>query len=114
MIAFADPLYEAPLLRALGHAPYGGAELGECLAAAATMVNRSHDSWYRGWMTLADRVFAVADASAAAGHHTSAERAYLRASNYYRTAFTCARHCRTLRAWAIGGSAKRSRVRRSR
>ena len=87
MIAFADALYDAQLLRAIGHAPYGGAEIGECLATAATIVNRDHDSWYRGWMALADRLFAAAESSAAAGHRKSAEHAYLRASNYYRTAY---------------------------
>lgn len=87
MIAFADALYDAQLLRAIGHAPYGGSEIGECLAAAATIENGARDSWYRGWMALADRTFAAAAASAAAGHRKSAERAYLRASNYYRTAY---------------------------
>lgn len=34
MIRFRDELYDAQLLRAIGHAPYGGAAIGECLAAA--------------------------------------------------------------------------------
>jgi hypothetical protein len=29
-----DELFEAQLLRAIGYAPYGGADAGECLAAA--------------------------------------------------------------------------------
>ena len=87
MIAFADELYDAQLLRAIGHTPYGGAEYGECLATAVTITNGDRESWYRGWTALADRTFAAASASAAAGRRKSAERAYLRASNYYRTAY---------------------------
>lgn len=66
---------------------YGGAELGECLAAAASVTAGDRESWHRAWTTLADRTFAAAELSAAHGHRESARCAFLRASNYYRNAY---------------------------
>ena len=87
MIAFRDPRFDGQLLRALGHGVYGGAALGECLAAAATISNADRDSWQRGWTQLADRTFEAAAASWRGGHRVSALNAFLRASNYYRSAY---------------------------
>ena len=41
-----DELFEAQLLRALGYAPYRGADIGECLAAAGQISGRDLDSWH--------------------------------------------------------------------
>jgi pimeloyl-ACP methyl ester carboxylesterase len=82
----ADPLLEAQLRRTLGTAGAGGADLGECLTAARAVRGSDLDSWYEAWTDVAARVHAVADAEALAGHTESARGAYLRASNYYRTA----------------------------
>ena len=41
-----DELFEAQLTRALGYAPYGGADAGECLAAAGQVTGTSLDSWH--------------------------------------------------------------------
>ncbi|WP_220377494.1 S9 family peptidase [Paraburkholderia sp. BL6669N2] len=43
-------------------------------------------AWLAQWETTADRVAKIADTSISAGHRVSAREAYLRASNYYRTA----------------------------
>ena len=45
------------------------------------------DSWYRAWNATADRVFELAQKSAAAGHRVSAREAYLRAYIYYHTSY---------------------------
>lgn len=87
MIAFRNPLFDDQLRRTMGHGTYGGAELGECLAAAARVADGDRESWYRAWTALADRTFAAADSSAQGGHIESARSAFLRASNYYRTAY---------------------------
>ena len=84
---FKDELYDAQLLRAVGHASYQGAELGECLATVAAVRELDADGWYDAWMKTARRVHALADESLAAGQTVSARGAYLRASNYYRTAY---------------------------
>jgi alpha-beta hydrolase superfamily lysophospholipase len=87
MIAFRNPLFDGQLRRTIGHGTYGGAELGECLATAGRVKDGDRDSWYRAWMSLADRTSAAAELSAAHGHRESARCAFLRASNYYRNAY---------------------------
>jgi len=84
---FKDELYDAQLLRAVSHAGHQGAEIGECLATVATVRELDADGWYDAWMRTARRVHALADESLAAGQTVSARGAYLRASNYYRTAY---------------------------
>jgi len=81
-----DESFSFETLRALGYATYGGADVGEVLTAAQRVTPGDGESWYREWRALADRVADTADACASAGHPVSANSAYLRASNYYRTA----------------------------
>jgi len=83
---FPDLSNHFQFLRTLGHAYNGAADLGECLETAARITPGDDASWYRAWQATADRVFAVAERCAAGGHGVSAGEAYLRASNYYRTA----------------------------
>jgi pimeloyl-ACP methyl ester carboxylesterase len=87
VIAFRNPLFDGQLRRTLGHGTYGGAELGECLAAAGQVKDGDRESWHCAWMSLADRTLAAAESSAAHGHRESARGAFLRASNYYRNAY---------------------------
>jgi alpha-beta hydrolase superfamily lysophospholipase len=87
VISFRNPLFDGQLRRTIGHGTYGGAELGECLAAASRVKDGDRESWNRAWMSLADRTFTAAESSAAGGHRESAKCAFLRASNYYRNAY---------------------------
>jgi hypothetical protein len=87
MMYFADELYDGQLLRTVGHCTYGGAEIGECWAAAREVRPGDRESWYRAWTKLADRTSKAAEASRRAGRRVSALHAFLRASNYYRTAY---------------------------
>jgi alpha-beta hydrolase superfamily lysophospholipase len=87
VIAFRNPLFDGQLRRTIGHGTYGGAELGECLTTAGRVKDGDRESWYRAWLSLADRTFSAAESSAACGHRESARCAFLRASNYYRTAY---------------------------
>jgi len=81
-----DELFQAQLLRAIGYAPYRGAEVGECLAAAGRISGRDLDSWHDVWSGLAARLSGQAAASAAAGDAVSARDGFFRAANYFRTA----------------------------
>lgn len=81
-----DESFSFETLRALGYAVYGGADVGEVLTTAQRIAPGDGESWYREWRALADRVADTAEACASAGHPVSANGAYLRASNYYRTA----------------------------
>ena len=73
-------------LRVLGQADFGGAEVGEALAAAAQIKPGDYDSWHDAWYALAERLRAEAGTAAAAGHQLTARDSYLRASTYYRSA----------------------------
>jgi Alpha/beta hydrolase family len=81
-----DELFEAQLLRAVGYAPYGGADAGECLAAARQITGTNLDSWHYAWMATAARLYRQAEVSAAAGRVASARSGFFRAANYFRTA----------------------------
>jgi hypothetical protein len=81
-----DELFEAQLLRAIGYAPYGGADAGECLATAGQITGTNLDSWHDAWMATAARLCGQAEASAAAGQAASARSGFFRAANYFRTA----------------------------
>jgi len=68
-------------LRALGHITYGGADFGEVAVTAERITPGDYDSWYDEWLATAERVVKTAGT-----HPVSRRDAYLRASNYYRTA----------------------------
>ena len=81
-----DALFSDQMLRAMGHATYGGADVGECLATASRIDRVDSDLWYDEWLRTAERAYASAQASEKAGDRVGARGAYFRASNYFRTA----------------------------
>jgi dienelactone hydrolase len=85
-VVLQDELLDAQLLRAIGAAPYGGSDVGECLSAARGVRGTELDSWYREWSLLAERVAGLAERASDDGHTETARLAYLRASTYFRTA----------------------------
>ena len=85
---FKDDLFELQWLRAASHSSSGGADIGECLAAARQIGEPGAERWFAVWSRLADGLAAGAKESEAQGRLVSARSAYLRASNYYRTAYT--------------------------
>jgi pimeloyl-ACP methyl ester carboxylesterase len=85
-IYFGDPEYDGQFLRAIDYAP-AGAQIGEAWAIAAQIQAGDKTSWYNAWSFYADRLYELAVKSRDAGHRISARNAFLRASNYYRTAY---------------------------
>jgi pimeloyl-ACP methyl ester carboxylesterase len=81
-----DDLLDAQLVRAVGAAGYGGADLGECLAVARRVDERDLGSWYEEWSATATAVARLAEREVAAGNRESARLAFLRACTYHRTA----------------------------
>jgi len=65
---------------------YGGSEIGEVLATAHRIHDGDFESWNLEWSRVAARIEALANTSLEEGHRLSAQQAFLRASNYYRTA----------------------------
>jgi pimeloyl-ACP methyl ester carboxylesterase len=87
-LAFKDDLFDAQWLRTAGHGIYGGAEIGECFAAARAIREPDPASWHDAWRRMAAAVLAEAERSEAQGHLVSARGSYLRASNYFRASYT--------------------------
>ena len=84
---FKDLMYDRQATATLAYTYYGGADLGECLTTTQQIQEGDAEGWYREWTATADRVFNLAEKSAAAGHRVSAREAYLRACNYYRASY---------------------------
>lgn len=85
---FKDEMFDAQFFRAMGHAYYGGADIGECLALAARIPDRDGERWLAEWTALAERIYDAGQASLVAGRRVSACEAFLRASNYFRASYT--------------------------
>lgn len=81
-----DELFGAQTLRALGVAPYGGSDVGECLTTLARVRGTDLNTWYDSWNYTATRMMRLAEQEESAGRTESARLAYWRASTYYRTA----------------------------
>jgi hypothetical protein len=82
---FNDESFSYELLRAVGYASYGGADIGECLETASRIREGDFLGWYRAWKHTADRISAIGERALQQGHRVSARDAFLRAANYYRT-----------------------------
>ena len=85
-LAVKDELLDAQILRTAGSAPYGGADVGECLATAAAVRGTDLASWHAAWTATAGTALQLAQAQQAAGRLESARLAFFRASSYFRTA----------------------------
>jgi alpha-beta hydrolase superfamily lysophospholipase len=81
-----DPQFWYETQRALGHSAYGGAELGEVAVVAERITPGDYDSWYNEWTAAADARVQEATTALNSGHIISARDAFLRASNYARSA----------------------------
>ena len=85
-IYFDDPEYDGRFRRTIDYAPTG-AQIGEAWLIAAQIPPGDAVSWYNAWSSYADRLYDLGAKSNAAGHQVSARKAFLRASNYYPTAY---------------------------
>lgn len=83
---FQDQTFSFELLRAASYAIDAGASIGECLATAALIHEGDFEAWHLEWHRLAQRVTRRGELALTAGHRISAREAFLRASNYFRTA----------------------------
>lgn len=85
-IIFNDNQYSYQLLRLLGESVSGASDIGEVLATAQRIKEGDFESWCAEWSKTAKRVYEFAEDCYDKGFLASAKEAYLRASNYYRTA----------------------------
>ena len=84
--ALKDELLDAQTLRAAGMAPYGGADIGDCLTTAASVRGTDLTSWHTAWTATAAAALALAETEQTAGRLESARLAFFRASTYFRSA----------------------------
>jgi hypothetical protein len=83
---FQDQEYSFQALRAISQACAGGADIGECLSTVYRIKEGDDESWYREWLSTAQRVEKMAQDFQDQGDQISAKECYFRASNYYRSA----------------------------
>ncbi|SRR5579883_284989 len=83
---FHDPSFNFELIRTLGYAYSGGADLGESVSTAKEIQDGNDFSWYEHWLKTADRLYDTAEKMQSNNHIISARGAYFRACNYYRSA----------------------------
>lgn len=83
---FNDPTLQFELVRTMGHAPYGGADIGECLETAERINENDRRSWKNEWFQIAEKNEKIATECVNDKHNISAREAFLKASNYYRAA----------------------------
>ena len=81
---FKSNFFDFEFVRVLTAAPFGGADIAECLQAAEQIKNDDPESWHRVWYAQAEKAEALAEDATRSGDFFSARRAYLRASNYFR------------------------------
>ncbi len=65
--ALKDELLDAQTLRVAGAAPYGGADVGECLRAAAGVRGTDLTSWHTAWTSMAASALSLAESQQAIG-----------------------------------------------
>lgn len=85
-VIFKDNQFSFQILRLLGGATSGASDIGEVISTAKKIKEGDFQSWCKEWTALAKRIETFADECYSKGHLISARQAYLRASNYYRTA----------------------------
>lgn len=74
-------------MRAVGLISYGGAEIGECLAAIEEVGDGGVDRWHDAWSMLAARLDSEGRMAANHDDATGARDTLFRASTYYRIAY---------------------------
>lgn len=79
-------MFDFELTRILGAASSGGCEVGEFKSAVGKIKKHDPESWHAAWKEQGERAERIGDEAAAAGFRVPARNAYLRASNYFRTA----------------------------
>ncbi|KAM4057560.1 alpha/beta hydrolase family protein [Hirsutella rhossiliensis] len=81
---FRSALFNFEFLRVLGASPYHGADICECLEAAARIKDGDPESWYHAWHDMGAKAMCVAKEAQACNDRVAARWAYLRACSYFR------------------------------
>ncbi len=83
---FKNPTFTFEMIRTLGYSVSQAADIGEVIFTARAIREGDVYSWKKEWLATADRIYDLASQYDGKGQNISAQEAYYRASNYYRTA----------------------------
>jgi len=84
---FDDPEFDGQLQRTAAKAACRAADLGQVLSVARRIVPGDYASWYGEWFAEGRKEAELARAEAARGRHHNAGEAWLRAHEYFRSAY---------------------------
>lgn len=79
-------MWSYQIIRMFSQAHYGGGEVNEILEVANRIEVGNYNSFHKEWMSLGNRTLTKANFAMDRGRKETARAAYLRASNYIRTA----------------------------
>jgi alpha-beta hydrolase superfamily lysophospholipase len=82
-IKFEDPFWSSLLLRRIGYAPSGGADIGECLYIAEQIKEGDFQSWYDEWTKAAHRLLSFSNEALSHNHTETAREGLFRCCNYF-------------------------------
>ncbi|KAJ5956428.1 hypothetical protein N7501_010707 [Penicillium viridicatum] len=83
---FKSVFFNFEFLRILSMTPCDGADIAECLAAAGEIKAPDPQSWNKAWHKQAKQAEKLAHEACQHGEARSAQRAFMRAANYFRAA----------------------------
>jgi alpha-beta hydrolase superfamily lysophospholipase len=83
---FANPDWSIQTQRLMAEGAYGGSDVFEVARTAQEIQPGSVESWYAGWLKLAERTEAAGRDALSAGSPITGRQRLFRASNYYRHA----------------------------
>ncbi len=69
--------FQFNFVRTLMVAPTGGADVSECLKAAATIKDNDEGGWVQEWVSIAENVAQVAEQAMQSGQTITARQAYM-------------------------------------
>ncbi len=88
---FDDAEFDAQLQRTAAKVACRAADLGQVLSVARRITPGDYASWYAQWFAEGRKETELARAESARGHHHNAGEAWLRGSEYFRSAYIFAR-----------------------
>ena len=111
---FDDAEFDAQLQRTAAKAACRSADLGQVLSVAQRITPGDYASWYAQWFAEGRKEAELAGREGARGHHHNAGEAWLRASEYFRSAYFFSRRypqgAALLAAWRRSRDAFRAAI----
>lgn len=74
------------MLRTIGAASAGQADIGKVVTTCRRIKEKDCDSWFSEWSKTANRIRKFGEESLTSGYTVSASQSFLRTASYYRTA----------------------------